>query len=142
MFHDLIWSSLQVKNSSFTSLGMPAAGENESQSFWGSDLAVLSLHVPFLRSERSPWHDQGVLCAQCIQQMHRGKVLNKLDWQGELRIEFRPGSMTGENVEHLRFITNRPGEEIMLKGQRIYGDEMFQVELQVVHGKSPRVGCR
>ena len=44
-----------------------------------------------------------------------GKVLNKMDLQGKLKIEFRPGSTTGENVEHLRFITNQTGEEIILE---------------------------
>jgi hypothetical protein len=32
----------------FASLGMPVAGENNSQSFWGLDLAILLLHAPFL----------------------------------------------------------------------------------------------
>jgi hypothetical protein len=52
---------------------------------------------------------------QCIQQMHRREGLNKLDWQGKLQIEFRPGSTTGENVEHPRFIMNWTREEIMLE---------------------------
>ena len=44
-----------------------------------------------------------------------GKVMIKLYWQGKLQIEFRLGSMTGENAEHPRFITNWTGEEIMLE---------------------------
>jgi hypothetical protein len=32
----------------FASLGMPAAGENESQSFWGLDLEIMLLCAPFL----------------------------------------------------------------------------------------------
>jgi hypothetical protein len=32
----------------FTSLGMPVAGEKDSQSFWGLDLAILLLSALFL----------------------------------------------------------------------------------------------
>jgi len=32
----------------FASLGMPVAGENNSQSFWGLDLAIMFLCMPFL----------------------------------------------------------------------------------------------
>jgi hypothetical protein len=32
----------------FTSLGMAVVGENDTQSFWGLDLEIMLLHLPFL----------------------------------------------------------------------------------------------
>ena len=32
----------------FASLGMPATGDNDSQSFWGLELEIILLHTPFL----------------------------------------------------------------------------------------------
>jgi hypothetical protein len=111
---DLVFS-VGKRIAPFTSLGMPAAGENDSQYFWGSDLAVLLLRT-FPCTLRGRHGMTNVYYARSISNKHTGgETLNKLDWQGELQTEFGPGSATGESVEHPRFIMSSTREEIMLK---------------------------
>jgi hypothetical protein len=58
--------------------------------------------------------------------MRKGRVSNKLDWQGKLQTEFNPGSTTGKNAEHSRFVTSWIGEGIMLEESEFMATRCFQ----------------
>jgi hypothetical protein len=55
-----------------------------------------------------------------------GGNLKQLNWQGKLQIECRPGSTNEKSVEHMRFITSRAEEGIMLEDSELMAKRCFE----------------
>jgi hypothetical protein len=90
-----------------TSLGMPVAGLNDSQVFWGLDLTIMLLRTPFLILWEATMARRVCILCTVYPTNAQGRNFDQPELAREIEKKMRACFMTEMGADHLEFITSR-----------------------------------